>query len=86
MLETITKSKCCKANFDYKENERNEIEIYICNKCDQICEVEDLCEFCLGDGVVDTDETDSDGNVARGVGSAKCICQIHDEDGDYDEQ
>lgn len=34
-----------------------------------------VCAFCHGEGEVSTDETDSDGNVARGVGTQKCICR-----------
>lgn len=52
-----------------------------------IDEVSDECPFCGGDGWVSTDERDSDGNIERGVGRQKCICQIDnetDEDDDSD--
>ena len=34
------------------------------------------CKYCKGDGEILTDETDSDGNIMRGVGIEKCICQL----------
>ena len=42
-------------------------------------EKEEVCQYCLGTGWVSTDETDSDGNIERGVGRAKCICQLGEE-------
>ena len=36
----------------------------------------DVCEFCGGTGKVSCDEDDGEGNVQRGVGIRKCICQI----------
>lgn len=41
---------------------------------------EEVCEFCLGEGTVSTDESDGEGHIMRGVGTEKCICQIRDED------
>jgi len=51
-----------------------------------VCEVEEVCAFCLGDGEVSTDETDSDGNVEQGVGTQKCVCRIDEEEYDEDER
>ena len=46
---------------------------------------EEVCEFCGGTGEVSVDETDSDGNIQRGVGTHKCICRVkHDDGDDYD--
>lgn len=50
--------------------------------CDEPEEDEE-CEYCGGEGEVSTDEMDADGNIERGVGSQKCICQIDSGD-DYD--
>lgn len=84
MSEIIKVSKCCKSQSFYCEATQEKKLVWICEKCENLCEIEEVCEICLGDGVIDTDETDSDGNVARGVGSAKCICQLSDEE-DYNE-
>ena len=85
MEETILISKCCKQDAleDTKINERDhheQIDIYTCSKCKQECEVEEVCAYCRGSGEVSTDERDSDGNWQSGVGSEKCICQIHEPD------
>lgn len=41
---------------------------------------EEICEFCLGEGEVSTDERDRDGNWERGVGTQRCICQLSEPD------
>ncbi len=59
------------------------MSIMICEKHDRhydsdftdCPECEDECEYCGGTGETATDETDSDGNIMRGVGTQKCICQ-----------
>jgi len=48
----------------------------------QIKEIQ--CDICNGTGEVSEDETDSDGNVARGTMSRKCLCQL--EEDEYDNQ
>ena len=79
-------SKCCHAEAveDFRPYPQHPggIEIYTCKKCKQECEVEDemVCQYCHGDGVIATDETDGSGNVARGVESRKCICQVKYDD------
>ena len=40
------------------------------------------CEFCDDTGWQELDETDSDGNVARGVGGQVCACRLHNDDDD----
>lgn len=86
----IEVSVCCKATpiEDTKENPRDHhdpIEIYRCSKCHKECEVEEVCELCNGTGVVDKDERDSDGNIARGVGSEPCMHTLKDEEDEHDE-
>jgi hypothetical protein len=41
--------------------------------------IDEICELCNGTGEVSEDETDSDGNVARGTLTRKCLCQLEDE-------
>lgn len=36
---------------------------------------ERVCLYCLGEGEIATDEDDGEGNMMRGVGVEKCICQ-----------
>jgi len=84
-MATIEVSKCCLADLveDFKENPRDHhdpIEIYTCSKCKKECEVEEVCEFCYGEGEVSTDESDGEGHIMRGVGTQKCICRIEDGD------
>jgi len=38
-------------------------------------EKEKRCEYCHDTGEVATDESDGEGNIMRGVGTAKCECQ-----------
>lgn len=33
------------------------------------------CATCGGTGEVSTDESDGEGNIMRGVGTEKCLCQ-----------
>lgn len=40
---------------------------------------EQICEFCLGEGEVSTDERDTDGNWQCGVGTKKCVCQLKED-------
>ena len=46
----------------------------------EIEEKEGVCEFCGGTGEVPADETDKDGNVARGVDTQPCICGANEEE------
>lgn len=39
-----------------------------------------MCEFCLDEGEVSTDGTDSSGNIERGVNVQKCICKVDSGD------
>lgn len=42
-------------------------------------ECEEECEFCGGEGEVTVDEFDPDsGQMMRGVGHQKCVCQLED--------
>lgn len=88
-MATIEVSKCCRADLveDFKENPRDHhdpIEIYTCSKCKQECEVEEVCEFCLGEGEVSEDVDDGEGHTMRGVGTRKCICRVEERDRDDD--
>jgi len=86
-MATIEVSKCCLADLveDFKDNPRDHhdpIEIYTCAKCKKECEVEEVCEFCLGEGETTTMETVYAGEPHQApIGTQKCICRI-DDDGD----
>lgn len=89
-MSTIEVSKCCLADLveDFKDNPRDHddpIEIYTCSDCKKECEVEEVCEFCYGDGEVSTDEDDGEGHIMRGVGSQTCICRVREEEAEKDE-
>ena len=74
-------SKCCGVEVyeSFKDNLKDHhdpIEIYRCSKCQLECDIETVCELCLGSGEVSVDETDESGNVMRGVGTRKCECKL----------
>lgn len=84
----IEVSKCCGALVyeDYKDNPRDHhdpIEIYTCSKCKCECEVEDVCEYCLGTG--ETTEMEpvyaNEPHMAP-IGTRMCLCQIKEKDDD----
>ncbi len=77
----IEVSVCCKAGVveDSKTDPRdhhNSIPICTCSKCKQECQVENVCEYCRGDGEVSVDETDGEGHMMSGVGTEKCECRL----------
>lgn len=78
----IEVSKCCKAKPIYKARGvyvGNGWKVpHLCAQCRNGCEVIKVCEYCRGTGEVDEDETDASGNIARGVNTKKCICQLHE--------
>lgn len=81
-MDTTLISKCCRveAREDYKPHPRDkheDIDIWVCTKCEKECEVEEVCGFCLGTGEVSVDEDDGEGHTARGVGTRKCTAAIH---------
>lgn len=83
-------SHCCKARLidDFKENfwdHDDPIEIYTCETCKQECDVEEVCDDCLGTGEIVTDEDDGEGHVMRGVGNRKCHCQTKEKEFDNQE-
>lgn len=87
----IQVSTCCRVEAieDFKENPRDHhdpIEIYTCSKCKKECDVEDVCEYCLGTG--ETTEMErvypNEPHMAP-IGTRKCECQIREND-DYDDQ
>lgn len=82
MDETIFISTCCRkeANEDYKPNPRDrndDIDIYVCSKCKQECDVEEVCAYCLDTLEVSTDESDGEGHIQSGVGTQKCNSPRH---------
>lgn len=83
-METTLISKCHSVEVAERYDESG--LFHTCSKCYMVCEVEEVCAFCLGDGEVSTDETDSDGNVEQGVGTQKCVCRIDEEEYDEDER
>jgi hypothetical protein len=40
------------------------------------------CPLCGGSGEIQTDERDSDGNIAHGTETETCPCRINNEDED----
>jgi len=36
----------------------------------------EVCDYCEGSGIIATDESDGEGHIMQGVGTAECICQI----------
>lgn len=84
MRNTVEVSNCCKADLveDFKDNpadHHSPIEIYTCSKCKKECEVEEVCEFCLGEGEVTTMETVWPGEPHQApIGTQKCICRLGD--------
>lgn len=87
MTETTTISTCCReeAVEDFKDNPRDHhdpIAIYTCSKCKKECDVEEVCEFCLGEGEYSVDVDDGEGHTMRGVGTQKCHCTIHEPEPD----
>lgn len=79
MMETTYISKCCGA-------EVREVYCYehVCKKCNRLCQVEEVCEYCLGTGEIPTDEDDGEGHTARGVGTRKCFCRMSPDEPEND--
>lgn len=84
-------SKCCKADAleDVKTNPKDHhdlIDIYICEKCKQECEVDEVCDICEGTGKVSVSEQvyPNEPHMAD-IGEGPCECSINDND-DYDEE
>ena len=80
----IDVSTCCKATpvEDFRDNPRDHhdpIEIYTCSECKKECDIEEVCEFCLGTGEIIEDGRDSSGNIERGVNSRRCVCRVRDD-------
>jgi hypothetical protein len=81
----IEVSKCCRANpiEDFKDNPRDHHDpepVYTCSKCKQECEVEEVCEECLGTGEVTVDEQVYLGEPhAAPIGTEKCRCRLTEE-------
>ena len=89
-MSTIEVSSCCKAPLveDYRDNPRDHhdpIEIYTCEKCKKECEVEEVCEDCLGTGEVDTmEQVYANEPHTAPIGTRACHCQAREEE--YDNQ
>ncbi len=81
ITDNIRISLCCGS--DVEEGVDPKIEegaiFNVCGRCQRACEVREVCALCRGTGEVDVDETDEDGNVAHGVDTRKCICQINQD-------
>lgn len=90
-MSTILISKCHReiALEDYKDNPRDHhdpIAIYRCPKCHEECDVEEVCDECLGTGEVTVDEQVYAGEPHMApIGTRTCICKLPDED-DYQEE
>lgn len=84
----IEVSMCCKAELveSFKDNPRDHhdpIEIYTCAKCKKECDVDDVCEVCLGTGEVSTMEAVYPGEPHMAdIGTRACICQHKEEEHD----
>ncbi len=44
-----------------------------------------MCEHCLDEGEISTDESDGEGHIMRGVGSRRCECKAPDPDAGRDD-
>lgn len=73
MNEKIFVSKCCGVEVKEIEND----EGYMCPKCNTPCftGIKIVCAYCLGTGVIHSDEDDGEGHTMRGVGVEKCHCK-----------
>ena len=71
MNETIFISKCCKVEVPEADEENNGV-LWLCPKCKNECEVEEVCAYCLGTKEEVYDEDDGEGHMQRGVGSRPC--------------
>lgn len=74
MIEITT---CCKGTpiEAFKDNPRdhhNPEPIYVCSKCGKECQIEEVCEDCLGTGVVIEGEHDD-------IREKKCHCKVQDD-------
>lgn len=83
--ETIQVSKCCKAHYVEHQDSHGK-DFFVCVACKGTCEITEVCAYCLGTGEVDKDETDSDGNVARGTLTEKCVCQLSNSEDEYEHE
>lgn len=73
MDEEKYRSSCCESGFTEYNNEQSTNEAsYRCNQCQRICDVVQVCGYCMGTKEIITDERDEAGNVAKGVVSKKC--------------
>ncbi len=61
-------------------DERLERELH-----DKAVEELEVCEHCLGTGVIVEDGDDGEGHATRGTESRKCICQLKDDEDDMDD-
>lgn len=79
--DTIEISKCCRAGvYDDYDEDRQE-SIVRCNKCDGECEVEEVCEYCHGEGYTESYETVYQGEPHQALtGKENCICSLDDGD------
>ena len=80
MKETVLISKCCRRAVGLREDDAG--DWHSCYGCGKECETDEVCAYCLGKGFVAVDETDQDGNIARGVDTEKCVCQLREPDED----
>jgi hypothetical protein len=78
-VKTLEEIKLVNSYYEKKVKRDNAVDAFI---EELSIEVAYECEYCNDTGETDTDETDESGNVARGVGSQKCICRVHEEDVD----
>ncbi len=83
-MEKTRISKCCKVEAEYVYNDVN--DGYMCPKCKKICEIEEVCAWCLGTGEVVTSEQvyPNEPHMAD-IGTRVCSCQEQDEDDDWEE-
>lgn len=72
-MATIEISNCCQGEAVLRHG--GDESGYQCSECEQACEAVEVCEYCLGEGTIATDESDGEGHIMRGVGTKKCVCQ-----------
>lgn len=80
--EKISITTCCKSTkylsqFNLFEGEMK----FICSKCNNFCQVEEVCVLCLGTGEVsEMEQVYPDEPHMADVGSRPCLCQQRELD------
>lgn len=72
MNETIFVTKCCLSPVYFEDIQLGFEEKIGCSRCNKVCELVEVCAYCLGTGEIAYDEDDGEGHSARGVDVQPC--------------